>query len=112
MTETVTIYRPGPQKRGGDRAPGTRHQLAGVTLAPRGASTEDTDQRNTVTVGLSMLCDDPAADVRAGDQVEYAGIIGAYHGTWDVTGEPGVWTGGHFEGGPVGAEVALVRVTG
>jgi hypothetical protein len=111
VSETLTVLRPGTQRRGGDVIYAEAGTVAGY-LAPRGDSSENNDARNTVTVGLTLLLDDPTADVRPHDRLRYAGQLAAYHGTWDVQGEPGVWASGPFAGGPEGVEVALVRVAG
>lgn len=102
--ETITVSRPGGQDRYGDPLPATTWQPDGLyVFAPR-SSTELSDQRSTVIIGLTMY--GPVADIQPTDT-----IIRVDGERFRVEGRPGTW---HqpFTGWEAGMEVALEKVTG
>lgn len=97
VARSVIRRRPGGFTRNGDPLPAIDEVVPGCQLAPR-TSSESTDLRDTVFVGLSMKAP-PGSDVRSTDQI----VVDAQ--VYQVEGEPG-------EGGRLGVLVALNRVEG
>lgn len=81
--QTATVKRPSPGDQFGDRASFTTHEVEGCSFAQNSTSTES-DQRRTTTTTATILCDDPGADIRAGDEIQLAG------GKYLVEGKPWV----------------------
>lgn len=101
--ESVTISRPSGTSRYGDPLPPTDIPLTGVVFAPR-YSTELSDQRSTVIIGLTMY-GPYSMDVKPYDRLVRNGV------TWEIEGEPGRWKN-PYTGLKAGCEVSLKRVTG
>lgn len=104
----LTIIRatPGGFDEYGDPVDSTTstHDIDGV-LAPETSSPNDATGRSGVVVGLTLYTDDPSADVRCGDLVEYLGEL------WSVDGEIGVWRSPYGDSCD-GLQVALRRGQG
>lgn len=102
---TVTVERSGKPNKYGDKPPPVEHTISGVTVYPR-TSSEATDNRDTVVIGLTMLAPH-GSDVKATDVIRFP------DGTkYQVDGEPGSWGPSPFTGWKPGMQVALERVTG
>jgi hypothetical protein len=100
---TVTVKRLATD-RYGDVTVASTHTVDNCATAPRG-STENTDRRDTVVVGLSLYAP-PDADIQPTD------VITLPDGTdWQVDGQPGIWQT-PFTGWTPGMELALKRVSG
>jgi hypothetical protein len=99
LTDTVTRLRAtSTTDRYGNTVPGTvtETSLVGVAVLPPGgqlaASTENDDGRDHISV-FRVLFASPGTDITATDQIRHGGR------TYDVVGEPAVWTVGipHIE---------------
>ncbi len=99
---SVTVRDRTGSDRNGVPLPATTRQLDGCLLVPR-SSSESTDLRDTVIVGLTLFAP-PGADVDAAMQVVVDGDV------WEVDGEPGRWP--VPAGWPFGVQVALKRQEG
>jgi hypothetical protein len=100
----------GQDEYGNDVRESTRTPVGALAVWPRSAiggssSTEQTQARDTVIVGLTAVLPYGTA-VHATDRLEYGGLV------WEIEGEPGVWGPSPFTGDVAGVEVALRRVTG
>ena len=102
--ETITVRRPGGTDQRGDPEPAVEHTVTGCAFAPR-SSTEATDRRDTVVIGLTLYAP-PDADIQATDK-----IVRANGTVWEVDGEPGDWQT-PFTGWHPGLQIAVKRVTG
>lgn len=80
--ETVIRLREtGAPGRHGARGPEAPQEIRNTTLVPR-TSTENTDGRDTVVVGYTLICP-PGTDLLATDRVRARGDV------WTIEGEPG-----------------------
>lgn len=100
---TVTVYRP-TKDRYGDVTARVSHTIDGCGIAPR-SSSENTDRRDTVITGLTLLVP-TGADLTATDEV------GLPDGTrWQIDGDV-VRPSSPFTGWVPGTRAALTRATG
>lgn len=107
--ETVTVQRPTEYSDYGDPLAPAEFTLSGVAFAPR-SSTELSNQRNTVIVGMTMYAP-YGSDVRPIDTIIRTNPVTSETETYNVDGEVGPWL--HpLTGWAAGTEVALRRVTG
>lgn len=100
----------GRDEYGNDVRVATRTPVDALAVWPRSSiggasSTEDTQGRDTVIVGLTAVLPF-GTTVHATDRLEYGGLV------WEIQGEPGVWGPSPFTGDVAGVEVALRRVEG
>lgn len=111
---TATVKR-ATQDRVGNITTTPHHDEGGCALAPRSSSESLGQQRDTVTVGLTLYVPSPDADILPTDVIflpDVPQVPPPYRGTdWQVEGEPGAWIS-PFTGWAPGIEVALTRVTG
>lgn len=87
--DVVTVVRPGSKVLRGATVPdwdaATSHEVRGCSVQPASSATVMGDQRvNAVQSGATLYAP-PAADVAAGDRVEFEGRA------WSVDGEPQAW---------------------
>jgi hypothetical protein len=85
----------------------TESEWGPCAVAPRTSSDREDSRTPAVVTGLTIY--GPARSFAATTQVVIPS--GAYAGTWDVEGIPGVWSS-PFTGWAPGVEVAVVRASG
>lgn len=107
--QTITVYRPGETSWNGDPLPGTSHTIPGCAIWPT-STTEVTQQRDTVTTGVTVLAPN-GADIVATDRVFLPGEDPSGTARWQVDGAPFAWRS-PLTGWAPGTEVRLKEVTG
>lgn len=101
-TETIRARLPGVEVMGDPGEPGAPQTFEGCVVFP-GTSTERQGREATVTIAYTVLLDDPAANITAGLEVEWAKEPDVWY---PVHGKPGRWY--HLDGSPAGLEVQLL----
>jgi hypothetical protein len=101
--ETVRIRRgAGDDNMGNPQTPADLGTHTGCAVYPRADSREARGREATVIVGLTVLLRDADADVKAGDEIEWARHPGVWY---PVEGAPGPWY--DLRGRSMGLEIAL-----
>ena len=109
---TLTLLRTsvsGQDGYGNDVRESVEVDVPGCAVWPRDSNgsggNERTGTQDMVIVGYAAILPF-GTDVKATDQVRYAGTV------YDVDGEPGVWGPSPLTGNVAGVQIALKRVTG
>lgn len=101
--DVLVVVRQGRDRFGDRTGTPVETEVPGCYVQPRGVSSEDNDQRTTVTADWLAICP-PDADIRADDRIRWRGDLYQASGTprgWAPPGGPG-----HHQ------ELILQRVTG
>lgn len=101
---TVTVIQPPAEDQYGDPLPGSGSEadVEGCYFQP-GPSSEQTDQRDTVT-SLPVLFAPPGAGIRPNSRIRFRGVL------YQIDGKPADWD--DIDATPHHLEVALRRVEG
>lgn len=89
---TATVIRPGGHDRHGNPLPSSEHEISRCARDQQ-RSSEVVDGTLVVTTTERILCDDPDADVRAGDFLRLPGETGAWQVSGDVDRPASPFTG-------------------